>query len=306
MGKVILTMILALTFSLVNAQTSTVKCTVERGETIESIAQKHGTTVEKLKELNPEAAQFIYVGMELMVPDVNSTLSSDTNHHGISDNQIVETKKNSVSYTEDFHSKPHRSYFGLIGGISFNNYVGEDIKGGKNHLGFNIYVVGGYEFTSNIFAEVQLGVVTKGRKIEQSITSGQYWDDEDANYDGESTDVLKTTNIELPIYLGVKYEGIFAMVGPYLTYAISGKKHEKGSQTIYPDIHSSETEYIDETTKLSGIQGFKKFGCGIGGSVGYRYEQFVISATYQHGLTKLYNKSKQYEQNILVSVGIMF
>lgn len=45
-----------------------VKHIVDRGETLASIAQKYNTTTEKLIELNPEAAQFIYVGMGLNVP----------------------------------------------------------------------------------------------------------------------------------------------------------------------------------------------------------------------------------------------
>lgn len=52
------------------AQMNTVKHTVNRGETLSSIAQRYGTTTDKIVELNPEAAQFIYVGMELTVPVV--------------------------------------------------------------------------------------------------------------------------------------------------------------------------------------------------------------------------------------------
>ncbi|MCM1225620.1 MAG: LysM peptidoglycan-binding domain-containing protein, partial [Lachnospiraceae bacterium] len=41
---------------------------VEPGETLKSIAQKYGVTEAKIIELNPDAAQFIYVGMELNIP----------------------------------------------------------------------------------------------------------------------------------------------------------------------------------------------------------------------------------------------
>lgn len=51
------------------AQTSTIKHTVDRGETLTSIAQRYGTTEAKIIELNPDAKQFIYVGMELIIPN---------------------------------------------------------------------------------------------------------------------------------------------------------------------------------------------------------------------------------------------
>ncbi len=41
---------------------------IERGETLETIAQKYNTTEDELKKLNPNAARLVYVGMILKVP----------------------------------------------------------------------------------------------------------------------------------------------------------------------------------------------------------------------------------------------
>ena len=49
------------------AQTQTTKHIVERGETIASIAQKYSVSKEDIVRLNPDAAQFVYVGMELNI-----------------------------------------------------------------------------------------------------------------------------------------------------------------------------------------------------------------------------------------------
>ena len=54
------------------AQTSTIKHTEDRGETLQSIAKRYATTEAKIIELNPDAAQFVYVGMELVIPVVAS------------------------------------------------------------------------------------------------------------------------------------------------------------------------------------------------------------------------------------------
>lgn len=50
------------------AQTSMTKHIVARGETLHDIATRYGTTTEKIINSNPQAAQFIYVGMELEIP----------------------------------------------------------------------------------------------------------------------------------------------------------------------------------------------------------------------------------------------
>ena len=42
---------------------------VERGETLETIATRYGVTTEDIVKLNPDAAQFVYVGMELTLPE---------------------------------------------------------------------------------------------------------------------------------------------------------------------------------------------------------------------------------------------
>lgn len=60
----------AFSVSFAVAQTSTVKHTVDRGETLQSSAKRYATTEAKIIELNPDATQFVYVGMELTVPTI--------------------------------------------------------------------------------------------------------------------------------------------------------------------------------------------------------------------------------------------
>lgn len=60
------------------AQTATIKHTVDRGETLASIAKRYSTTEAKIIELNPDAAQFVYVGMELTIPVVKAQEQAQT------------------------------------------------------------------------------------------------------------------------------------------------------------------------------------------------------------------------------------
>ncbi|MDO4161319.1 MAG: LysM peptidoglycan-binding domain-containing protein [Prevotellaceae bacterium] len=97
--KIIMTtLVMLFSIALAVAQTNTIKHTVERGETLASIAEKYGTTEAKIIELNPDAAQFVYVGMELNVPMANHTVENETDTNEI----ISNTKSNNknISYLE--------------------------------------------------------------------------------------------------------------------------------------------------------------------------------------------------------------
>lgn len=56
----------ALSIASMDAET---KHILERGESLESIAKKYGVTTQQIIELNPEAASFTYIGMELTIPE---------------------------------------------------------------------------------------------------------------------------------------------------------------------------------------------------------------------------------------------
>lgn len=86
------------------AQTSSVTHIVDRGETLASIAQRYSTTEAKIVELNPDAAQFVYVGMELMIPVTAARETSNT---------TVNTNKTSTSsgYYQPTESSSQYDYF---------------------------------------------------------------------------------------------------------------------------------------------------------------------------------------------------
>ena len=50
------------------AQTSEITHKIARGETIESIAQKYGVTVDDIKKANPNAGNYFYTGMSIKIP----------------------------------------------------------------------------------------------------------------------------------------------------------------------------------------------------------------------------------------------
>ncbi len=76
--KRILTIIAILSIGVLNliAQSSSIVHTVQRGETLASIANAYGITEKQIIEANPDAAQFIYVGMELTIPTSDKTINT--------------------------------------------------------------------------------------------------------------------------------------------------------------------------------------------------------------------------------------
>ena len=51
---------------------------VDRGESLGSIAKKYGVSEGEIIRLNPDAAQFVYVGMELIIPGNENSQSTST------------------------------------------------------------------------------------------------------------------------------------------------------------------------------------------------------------------------------------
>ena len=142
------------------AQTKTVTHTVNRGETLESIAKRYGTTNKKIIELNPDAEQFIYVGMELVIPvtianevqqstkaislQENDLVGKDVNHNTVNDNLYLDNRDEAVKENlhssffvaqyqlGDFTNAKYSSCYGL--GIFFPSVV----NWGALHIGGNL------------------------------------------------------------------------------------------------------------------------------------------------------------------------
>lgn len=71
--KILCIILLAVNILLSLAQTMQ-KHTVQRGETLESVAQKYGVTVAAMKEANPNIGEYFYVGMVLNVPQASQPM----------------------------------------------------------------------------------------------------------------------------------------------------------------------------------------------------------------------------------------
>lgn len=66
--------------------------------------------------------------------------------------------------------------------------------------------------------------------------------------------------------------------------------------------NSREKEKLDE----GSLKDYNKFGYGLSVTAGISFKHFILQCTYQRELNKTIKKKKEYEQNILLSLGYEF
>lgn len=73
---------------------------VDRGETLSFIAKKYGVSEEDIIKLNPDAAQFVYAGMELVIPvSSNNVITAPSGSNTYSENILPENGSGTYSET---------------------------------------------------------------------------------------------------------------------------------------------------------------------------------------------------------------
>lgn len=324
--KIILSVLLCTGCMFGMAQNQTITHVIQRGENIESIAEYYKVSIEDICKANPDVNDIVYVGMKLIIPQTQQ--QKDISKTVTATSTTINTPKSYDKFQTVYTAANNRNSWKLkaIVGVTSGIWTGEDFKNGNTDIEFDqaniknkaiyqfhIGLVADYIFTENVYAGLGIVFNQSGYKQEYFMTSGQYWDDEGANYDFEQTDKMTTNRFDVPIHIGGMYNfssdvRLFIEAGPYISYAISGNKKTNRSFTEYDDIHSSATEYINEKEKIGkgSLEDFQKFGYGLSVTAGVSFSNIILQFTYQRGLNKIIKETKQYEQNMLLSLGYEF
>ena len=147
--KTILTLAFCASAILCHAQNQTVTHVVQRGETIESIAETYGVSADDIAKANPNMDGMFYVGMKLNVPNKASLTTHDDSQttptipsvdiarH--STTQVGKrTNENNTNDTEVWKFTPAFEIgFGFIKGA--DNFMYEATAGINYNLPYNIY-----------------------------------------------------------------------------------------------------------------------------------------------------------------------
>jgi hypothetical protein len=130
----------------------------------------------------------------------------------------------------------------------------------------------------------------------------------------------KLTYLEIPIYLKfttkIKESNFFYGVGPYISYGLKGKITTDitgRNNSTYVDIikWDKSTDYLtSDLVENYGYSKLKRFDFGIGTVVGYKYKNFMVTASYKFGLHNFmweYSQDEKMSNSCLsLSVGYFF
>lgn len=192
MKKILFVLVLMLASITVFAQSKTY--TAKAGETIESIAYKHGVSLESLLQANPGVTENFYVGKKLVIPSGNKVTGNTT--VTVNDAKLVSRKGQG-----SFISGVEFQYL-LFGGGTSVYY--KDFKCGlSTEFGYRYYL------HHNVFLEGSLGYRWYTFETINRITTNVH-------------------NITLPIHLGGYLDvtekfGLRPFFGPRVDFPVSSK-----------------------------------------------------------------------------------
>lgn len=153
--------VLCLAFSMTTLAQTTVTHTVERGETVASIAKKYNITELDIINANPDAAEFVYAGMKLEIP--TSSKHNATNYYQTSptpkrEDKIVNeniAENNSMTYNDQYNTSENNQednpwIFVDEIGLGF-------LKGGPSNFTYEASIGFTYHFPYNIYGSARIG-----------------------------------------------------------------------------------------------------------------------------------------------------
>lgn len=234
MKKILMTMFMAC-FTSVFAQTESLH-TVQRGETLETIATKYGVTVDALKQANKDAQQYLYAGMKLVIPQKNASVTDEkktgnrettnTNNYGSLTQERYGSDAN--YHTENMQKDNVRS------NLETKSYE----SGIITHIGWGKMTDLGKEFTSN--TEVAGGLGYR-HYIQDSFFAEGLLEYRIYSAKQGNTLELKENDIIIPLHVGLDFDFINIFTGPRLTFPVSRKATMKIEGMSYTNKEKTNT-----------------------------------------------------------------
>ena len=218
--KIFLSVLLCTVYLLSMAQSQTVTHVVQRGETLESIAEYYKVSIEDINKANPNADGIVYVGMKLNIPTISKQQTVSTN-----DKQGGSTYTKENNFEHDSNNKVYQEY-------KYNTAKNEDEKVGKfefaGELGFG-FIKG----ADNFMYEATIGA---NYRLPYNLYVGARIGYNSANYigltkyEGRSIEVEQKYHfIEIPLELGYSLKnasetlGLMPFIGFNTNIGLSGK-----------------------------------------------------------------------------------
>lgn len=147
---------ICLAFSIAASAQTTVTHTVERGETVASIAKKYNVTPQNIINANPDAAEFVFAGMKLEIPknsgnikerdtqklsasDINTSNEKEETTYPQAESNTSEVKER-LTATSDYDSNKNSITPEDFGNLSIGYVTAfDDFEHGCYSLGYDIF-----------------------------------------------------------------------------------------------------------------------------------------------------------------------
>ena len=214
--KIILSVLLCTVCMFTMAQSQIVTHVVQRGETIESIAQYYNVSVEDINKANPNADGVVYVGMKLNIP--TSSDFSKTTPKEAPKNMAPIQKQVTENHTENYvkHNDTQNNDE-KVGKFEFAGELGFGFIKGADNFMYEATVGANYRLLYNIYVGARIG-----------YNSANYIGL--TKYEGRSIEVEQKYHfLEIPLELGYALKntsetlGVIPFVGFNTNIGLSGK-----------------------------------------------------------------------------------
>lgn len=278
--KIFLSMLLSLVCLFATAQSQTVTHIVQRGETLESIAEHYSVSVDDIIKANPNTDGMFYVGMKLNIPTSispkNETKTGETTTSGISSNgntTYVPQASYSTKKSYEDETTLGLQFARIKASYLFPTELEKSLRGHySSNYNLSFVLEGEYIFNPNVFAGFGLGYMAQG-----SCNSDRIKDEDGIRYQGYRSQwhyIMVPLSIggRMPITRNIHFD---AYTGPVVTCVVAG----------YIENRTSTSEKWNRT-KLKDKENTKYFTpfWNIGARI--RLWDFELGAEYWYLLTK--------------------
>lgn len=280
MKRTILSLLFGTASMFAMAQNQTVSHVVQRGETIESIAEYYNVSVEDIDKANPNMDGVVYVGLKLTIPTnispKNETKTEETTTSGnssIGNTTYVSQSSYTTSKSYDNETTLGFQFARIKATYLFPTEIEKSSRGHyRSSYNLSFVLEGEYVFNPNIFAGFGLGYMAQGscnsdrNKDGHSIRNQQY----ETQY--HYVMVPLSIGYRMPITRNVNFD---AYTGPVVTCVVAGYTQNR-----------TDTSEEWNKTKLKDMKKVKYFTpfWNIGARI--KLWSFELGAEYWHLLTK--------------------
>lgn len=254
--------------------------TVQRGETLESIAQKYGVSTQDLLNANPDAKEYLYTGMKISIPAVQKAVAN-YEEKTVATQTTTSTYTSSTSFSvsdEGFYNMKGKGGFVMGSMISWLFPASDQCQ--KFNLGFAIEAGYCYFVHKNVYLEGLVGYGLHSYTFKSEYIKG---------YGSAGGGHLKWHGINLPLHVGgflpcSEKSALSVYGGPRIQFAVAGEQVTGSGSN-------------EQKVKIGDMKGFSRVTAYVELGLEFQYNDYAWGIVYDLGMGDTHKK----ENNLSIS-----